>query len=209
MVKRLILVCVVWLLAASFSQAAVNIALNATPTASGPGWGAGTNLGDIVDGNRSYDTDAHGLALPWPPITGGQWGTEWVAVDFGTTQVFDTVTLWHHGDTRVPSTASLDYWDGSAWNSISSYDRTIGAITYGGAGSSLSDAYVFAAPVTGSQVRWSYDSYPLHLATGQHAWIYEFEVSNSAVPEPATVVIWSLLGALGFTFGVYRRRKAA
>ena len=29
------------------------------------------------------------------------------------------------------------------------------------------------------------------------------------VPEPATIIIWSLLGALGIAVGVYRRRKAA
>jgi hypothetical protein len=29
-----------------------------------------------------------------------------------------------------------------------------------------------------------------------------------AVPEPCTIVIWSLLGALGITFGWWRRRKA-
>jgi hypothetical protein len=31
----------------------------------------------------------------------------------------------------------------------------------------------------------------------------------SQVPEPATLIVWSLLGGLGIVFGVWRRRKAA
>ena len=34
-------------------------------------------------------------------------------------------------------------------------------------------------------------------------------VSSEAVPEPATLIIWSLLGGLGIAIGRWRRRKAA
>jgi hypothetical protein len=36
-----------------------------------------------------------------------------------------------------------------------------------------------------------------------------FDVDVSTVPEPATLIIWSLLGGLGIALGVWRRRKDA
>ena len=39
---------------------------------------------------------------------------------------------------------------------------------------------------------------------------YLDEVTVSAIPEPSTLIIWSLLGAIGITIGWWsRRRKAA
>ncbi len=39
--------------------------------------------------------------------------------------------------------------------------------------------------------------------------IREWEVRGSAVPEPCTLIVWSLLGASGVTLGWWRRRKRA
>ena len=38
---------------------------------------------------------------------------------------------------------------------------------------------------------------------------YTGEFANATVPEPATLVIWSLLGSVGVSIGWWRRRKAA
>ena len=35
------------------------------------------------------------------------------------------------------------------------------------------------------------------------------DVSVSCIPEPATIIIWSLLGGLGIALGVWRRKRAA
>jgi hypothetical protein len=40
------------------------------------------------------------------------------------------------------------------------------------------------------------------------AWT-EIIVEYSSVPDPATLIIWSLLGSLGIGFGWWWRRKAA
>ncbi len=50
------------------------------------------------------------------------------------------------------------------------------------------------------------DSTPMALAEGIQILVAS---DVSAVPEPATLVIWSLLGALGVSIGWWRRRKAA
>ncbi|MGO9113053.1 MAG: hypothetical protein ACLP9L_27795 [Thermoguttaceae bacterium] len=38
---------------------------------------------------------------------------------------------------------------------------------------------------------------------------FEYEASSSVVPEPTTLVVWSLLGALAVGLGCWRQRKAA
>jgi len=54
------------------------------------------------------------------------------------------------------------------------------------------------------EVRWS------GAGGGFHPYgIDNLNWTSAAVPEPSTIVIWSLLGALGITFGRLRRRKAA
>ena len=58
------------------------------------------------------------------------------------------------------------------------------------------------------------NAYPLHaLCRNESALLYEgiglgFRVaSNEVIPEPSTLIIWSLLGTLGITVGWWRRRR--
>ena len=41
--------------------------------------------------------------------------------------------------------------------------------------------------------------------------VYSIDVfgATASIPEPSTLIIWSLLGGLGIAFGYWRRRKAA
>ena len=207
---------VAWLLLTAGSMQAENIALNLSgsgfpdPTPSDVGWGMGSNKWDINDGKRFLlDTNVHGLAF----LMGT--GTRNAIIDFGTPSTFEQVVLWHHGYARVPTTVDLAYWDGSAWNAISSYSRAVREMEYSGAGNSFSDNYVFATPVTGSKVRWSYDAAQQKSYLGydfEHAWIYEFEVFYPVenIPEPSTLAsIFTGLGAMGLIVAWRRRKRAA
>ena len=37
----------------------------------------------------------------------------------------------------------------------------------------------------------------------------DVEATGTVIPEPATIIIWSLLGGLGIGFGYWRRKRAA
>ena len=70
---------------------------NPSPLQSDPGWGGGTNTWQIVDGYRSYDTFASGLAF-----TGGSGnyggapaGPRQATIDFGGMQTFNQVAIFH------------------------------------------------------------------------------------------------------------------
>jgi hypothetical protein len=54
----------------------------------------------------------------------------------------------------------------------------------------------------GGSTRWN-DALGTGLTSG---YVIEFEASNGAVPEASSVVIWSLLCAVGMGFVSYRRR---
>lgn len=175
-----------------------NLALGGTVTSSG-GWGGGNNPGQVTDGQRGYVNWASGLAFYWDS------SYKWVAVDFGAQTTFNMVVLWHHSQYHVPSTANLEYWNGSAWIPITVDQRLydVDGTQCVDIGSNC-DIYTFGS-VTGSGVRWSFDpgqwwlsDSPDWIVPGpaHHGWIYEFEVYNT--PEPATLLLLSIgLGLVG------------
>jgi hypothetical protein len=154
------------------------------------GWGGGSYPWQIVDGLRAYsDTWAHGLAFTGGHTGGsssGGWlepaGLRQATIDFGRVHTFEKVMIWHHGDEHVPETASLEYWDGTSWNSIS-FERRFGAERLNDAGGSVSDEYTFSK-VTGSKVGYSFDNRGNNIlgTPNVHGWIYEFEVFGNIPP---------------------------
>lgn len=161
--------------------AEVNIARNPSgsgfpsPLESDPGWGGGSYPWEIVDGLQTDPEWWHGLAF-----TGGSWmpelaGLRQATISLGADRTFYKAVGWHHGLDHFPETATLEYWNGSAWVPITA-QRRIAAREAGGAGAT-SDEYVFA-PVTGSKVRWWMDNRLNNILGYQntHGWIYEFEV---------------------------------
>lgn len=164
-----------------------NIAINTSqsgypsPLSSDPGWGGGSYPWHLVDGLRSYNTWASGLAFAWDQQN------HQATIEFGSVQTFAEVILWHHGSSYTPKTTYLDYWDGANWNPIS-FTRLYGTMYEAGtnSGYATSDIYTFSA-VTGSKVRYSFVGTGLAIDDTQfiHGWLYEFEVND--VPEPATL----------------------
>jgi len=177
------------------------------PLESDRGWGGGSYPWDIVDGQRSYDTWARGLAF-----TGGHtdgWnspgylspcGSRQATIDFGDNRTFSKVSVWHHGTDHTPQAPFLEYWNGDRWLDIP-FQRVYGREEAPGTGSgnSTSDEYTFA-PVTGSKVRYRFDNCGTNIlgTPNIHGWIYEVEVfleqqcENIAItshPRPQTVVI--------------------
>ena len=183
-----------------------NIALNPSqsgfpsPLESDPGWGGGSYPWHLVDGLRSYNTWAAGLAFAW------DYQNHQATINFGANRTFDEVILWHHGTSYTPVTTYLDYWDGATWNPIS-FTRLYGTMFEPGAGGGYahSDIYTFGA-VTGNKVRYSFNGSAGPAIDGNsfiHGWLYEFEVYESTVPEPATL----MLSAAGLAALVVLRRK--
>lgn len=183
------------------AQAAeINLALNLSrtgypsPLASSSGWGGGPEPWELVDGLRTYDEWYHGLAFTGGHTGGadsGGWveaaGPRQATIDFGTPKTFHKVVVWHHGEDHAPDVAQLHYWDGNSWVQVAA-TRLFGASQAGGAGS-WSDEYTFA-PVTGSQVRWSFDNRGNNVLGTPivHGWLYEFEVFGEDAAKPDLVV---------------------
>jgi hypothetical protein len=183
--------------------APANIALNPSgsafpsPLESDPGWGGGSYPWDLVDGRRSYNTWARGLAFAW------DYQNHQSTINFGTPETFDQVVLWHHGTSYTPVRTFLDYWDGNTWQPIS-FSRLYGTMYEEGSGSGYahSDIYTFNA-VTGSKIRYSFDGSAGLAIDGNpfiHGWLYEFEVYET-IPEPSAMI---LVGA-GLAFLAIRR----
>ncbi|MBN1909149.1 MAG: hypothetical protein JW818_05365 [Pirellulales bacterium] len=61
----------------------------------------------------------------------------------------------------------------------------------------------------GQNFQWTYTSADHGEAPDSALVRLTVEYSESAVPEPSTLLIWSLLGALGLAGGWHRRRKSA
>ncbi|HOJ49723.1 MAG TPA: hypothetical protein PKW55_02825 [Spirochaetota bacterium] len=96
-----------------------NLALNKdkkgypSPLGTDKGWGGGSFVWEIVDGLRTYDNWAHGLAF-----CGGikNWCSEpcgWreVLIDFGRMIEISKVVVWHHGLEHVPNTYKIQVLD--------------------------------------------------------------------------------------------------
>lgn len=150
------------------------------PLESSTGWGGGADQWDILDGMRSYDTWASGLAF-----TGGSapyiepCGVRSAIVNFGTPRTFDSVVIWHHGEAHTPQSASMKYWDGSQWKPVKVRRLYTGDICEEGtnSGYACADVYLFKK-VTGSKVSYSFDNCGKNIlgTPNEHGWIYEMEV---------------------------------
>jgi uncharacterized repeat protein (TIGR01451 family) len=164
-----------------------------SPLESSRGWGGGSYPWEIVDGAHSYNWWAHGLAFTGGhtdsqnPESGGyieSAGVRQATINFGADRTFEKVVIWHHGTEHTPANATLEYWNGSAWVNIP-FRRVYGRTLAPGEGSgySHSDEYYFA-PVTGSQVRYSFDNRERNLVGtwNVHGWLYEFEALGRATP---------------------------
>jgi len=174
---------------------ATDLALNPSrlgypsPVSSNAGWGGGSDKWAIVDGRRSYNSWANGLAF-----TGGRgnWlqpaGPRQATIEFGRAVTFNEVIIWHHGIAHTPADPSLSYWDGSSWFPIQ-FTRNYGTMHEEGqnSGYSTSDIYVFT-PVTGSAIRYSFDNRLANIDGSQieHGWIYAFEVYRTCASISAT-----------------------
>ncbi len=165
-----------------------NLALTGSASSSG-GWGGGYFTSSINDGLRAYNSWDNGLALTYDP------GLKWAAINFDQATKFNEVVLWQHGGNYTPSDPMLDYWDGSSWQPITFQrfvDPTGQACHLDGANSGYSDCDIyFFDPLTASAVRWSYIHPQQSSIVGDfyHGWVYEFEVYNNPVPEPATLLL--------------------
>ncbi|HZK71350.1 MAG TPA: M23 family metallopeptidase [Clostridia bacterium] len=168
------------------SSLQTNIALNPSgsgypsPLESDQGWGGGSNKWDIVDGLHDYSDWQTGLAF-----TGGNYGVPGVrqaTIAFGSDYTFNKVVIWHHNDVHIPAQVSLQYWDGSAWQSINS-QRDISPLQ---PNAGYADTLTFE-PVTGSKVRYSFDNSQNNIIGTriEHGWIYEFEVYEESWTWPA------------------------
>jgi hypothetical protein len=168
-----------------------NLALNPSrtgtpsPLESDGGWGGGSYPWDMVDGQRSYNTWARGLAF-----TGGHTG-DWnsagylspcgprqATIDFGGSRNFSKVVVWHHGAEHAPQSPFLQYWNDGRWLDIA-FQRVYGREEAPGtnSGNSISDEYTFA-PVTGSKLRYGFNNCGTNILGTPiiHGWIYEIEV---------------------------------
>jgi hypothetical protein len=111
-----------------------------------------------------------------------------------------------------------DFDDGNIWDAWIDYDGTTLEVRANQTGvrpvaamlsenlnissqlGGVTDAYVGFTAGTG----WDWGNHDII------SWEYRDEYAPiSGVPEPSTVIIWSLLGGLGVTIGWWRRRKAA
>jgi hypothetical protein len=55
----------------------------------------------------------------------------------------------------------------------------------------------------------TYDDYVVFSYDGNASVSYEYDYTPAAVvPEPTTIIVWSLLGGLAIAFGRWRKRKA-
>jgi hypothetical protein len=85
----------------------------------------GTSLGKAFDGNYWYHVE--------PPnrwtADGSPNAADWVAVDFGVERAVHTVKLYllddgDRGKVSAPAKCDLNYWDGSAWNTVPGQTRS-------------------------------------------------------------------------------------
>ncbi len=158
----------------------VNLALN--PSRSGypnpasesdAGWGGGSYPWDIVDGaTKHYDTWAHGLAFTGGELgyAGAACGRRQATIDFGAMVTVHRALIWHHGDSHVPSSAGIEYWNGASWvsagdtmalrNDLRSDTDTWGAVP---------TEHLFPE-VTSSKLRFWMDN-----CDTEHGWLYETE----------------------------------
>ena len=173
-----------------------NIALNTsgsgypTPLESDSGWGGGSYPWDLVDGQRIYTAWNHGLAFIGNGH-GGTSGPRQATIEFGANQTFHKVIISHNGWAHVPANPSLDYWNGTAWVSIS-FQRSIGYYVPSGITGVPCDEYTFS-DVVGSKVRFSFDNRENSVLGSQlvHGWLHNIEVYGGVAAPTPTVVAYS------------------
>ena len=166
-----------------------NLALNTarlglpSPLSSDAGWGGGSDMWDVADGQRSYPTWARGLAF-----TGGSGnyagqpaGVRQVTVELAAADWFGEVFVWHHGSEHAPAVAALEYYNASGWHPITFTRQWNASSEMGNAsGGATADRYTFT-PVFGSKVRYSFDNSQASMTGAQnvHGWVYEIEVISA------------------------------
>jgi len=184
----------------------INLALGADASASDNGWGGGSSKSDLVDGLKSYnDTWAHGLAAP--STASGEFD---VILGFGTSVTFNTVIPWWHGGNCAGDDMYVQAWDNatSTWYTVFSTTNALANIGPGdnetpGWYTSYPTALTFDA-TTSEKLKFTFDNSEIFNRTGLHGWLYEVEVYNNPVPEPATML---LLGSRVPGLAGYGRKK--
>jgi hypothetical protein len=168
-----------------------NLALNPdrkgmpSPLESDQGWGGGANIWELVDGRRSYESWAHGLAFTGghatsaggPPY-GAPAGPRQATIDFGVSKRLERVVIWQHGVEHTPQETALEIWDSTDWVPLH-VTRTLGEGHEDGQGSGYADAdtYVFE-PMRGSKLRYAFNNSGKNVngTLNIHGWLYEIEV---------------------------------
>jgi len=167
-----------------------NLALNINrtgyphPLDSDRGWGGGSDKWEIVDGIRTYDHWAHGLAF-----CGGknQWcgepcGWRQVTIDFGKEVVANRVVVWHHGREHVPSTFMIQYWHEGKFETIFSTSNGRDFIkNLPSNPEKWWENFSIPVEVEFKPVKTRKLRYLLNNCDIEHGWIYEIEVYNTNV----------------------------
>jgi alpha-tubulin suppressor-like RCC1 family protein len=186
------------------TNVALNLSGSGTPAPS-------SGIYDLVDGQESYPSLDHGVFF-------AQGGAHDVTVDFGRAVTFDQVTVHHRPDCgplghNVPKSVQLEVFREGSWHPLASnpaayfersYDLGSSSATqtapcnegdtpesssYG----ALPDTYSFS-PVTGNQVRWSYDgdAGAVVAENGRVSSVVSGEFHSCVLNEDGSAACWGL-----------------
>ena len=192
----------------------------------GTGIAGSSIIGDyntIVTTAANAVPELNALAVDWYVI-GSTWDTDAKENAIVSAPVYDL-----HG-TRIANSYE-DFWDGSLIHpiAVTEQDTTISTYVWTGSypdGTAISTAIygsynwhlgagtVRVGNTTRSDLGWIYANsafsstssyFPYYALSGV---LTATDSGGGAIPEPTTLVIWSLLGTLGIVVGWWRRRKA-